>query len=395
MPTRGGTLTVILAIAAVLFGRIFGLFELFLIGAILVALVLVAVLLVWLRAPALAVSRTISPSRVFAGGMARGDLAVVNTGRFRTPLMRIEDAVAGTQGAELLMAPLRAQERARAAYRLPTTRRGRVEVGPMQVVITDPFGLARSSRTAAGVAELLVYPAIDPITAPPRPSGDDSQFEDRRPTSLGHTSEDFFALRQYVVGDDLRRVHWPSTARTGELMVRQDELPRHGRVTILLDTRIDVTDPPTFEKMVSAAASMVVACRDRDDTVRLLTTAGVDTGFTNPDEHIDQVLDILALLTQRARGNFAATVELLAQHSFGAFTAIVGRAAPTELAMVAEYGVRFGSSMMVQFSGEATQIERQLGVASPTMVTVGPEEEFAPRWEQSLAIAGRRPGRRL
>jgi uncharacterized protein (DUF58 family) len=392
MPTRGGTLTVILAVASVLFGRVFGLFELFLVGAILVALVVVALLIVWVRAPSLAVARSISPARVFAGGVARADLALINTGRLRTPLMRIEDAVGGTQGAELLMAPLRADETARAAYRLPTTNRGRVEIGPMNIVITDPFGLARSSRKATGVAELLVYPEIQNITAPPRPSGDDTQFEDRRATSLGHTSEDFFALRQYIVGDDLRRVHWPSTARHGELMVRQDELPRHGRVTILLDTRVGAADPETFESMVSAAASLVVACRQRDDTVRFLTTDGIDTGFTHRDDSIDPVLDVLALVPQRPRGDLAAAVEQLARNSTGAFTAIVGRAAPTELDMLAEFGVRFGSSMMIQFTPDPMPIDTRRGIASPTMVTVAPGAEFAALWERSLAIGSRRSG---
>jgi uncharacterized protein (DUF58 family) len=394
MPTRGGTLTVILAVAAVLFGRVFGLFELFLIGAILVALVVVALFTVWIRTPALVVSRTISPSRVFAGGVSRADLALINTGRIRTPLMRIEDAVAGTQGAELLMAPLRPREQARAAYRLPATRRGRVEVGPMRVVISDPFGLARSSRRAAGVAELLVYPRIDIITPPPRPSGDDTQFEDRRATSLGHTSEDFYALRNYVVGDDLRRVHWPSTARHGELMVRQDELPRHGRVTILLDTRSSAADPQTFEAMVSAAASMVVACRERDDTVRFITTDGVDTGFTHNDDSLDPVLDVLALVPQRATGDLAATVEVLARNSAGAFTAMVGQAAPAELNLLAEFGVRFGASMMVQFNETPTSLGSHGGIRSPTMVTVAPGRDFAELWEQALAVGGPRAGRR-
>lgn len=393
MPTRGGTLTVIMAVALVLFGRVFGLFELFLVGAILVALVIVALFTVWVRAPSLVVSRTIAPSRVFAGGVSRADLVLINTGRIRTPLMRIEDEVAGTQGAELLMAPLKSREQARAAYRLPATRRGRVEVGPMHIVITDPFGLARSSRRAAGIAELLVYPRVDAITAPPRPSGDDTQFEDRRPTSLGHTSEDFYALRNYVVGDDLRRVHWPSTARHGELMVRQDELPRHGRVTILLDTRAGAADPPAFEAMVSAAASMVVACRDRDDTVRFMTTDGVDTGFTHDDDSLDPVLDVLALIPQRATGDLAATVELLAQSSAGAFTAIVGRSQPQELDLLAQFGVRFGSSLMVQFGDAPTPVDRRAGVRSPTMVTVPAGGDFADLWERALAVGGTRLGR--
>ena len=75
---------------------------------------------------------------------------------------------------------------------------------------------------------------------------------------------DFFGLREYEVGDDLRRVHWRSTARTGELMLRQDEMPWEARSTILLDTRPSTHHGESFERAVEIAASLATAmCRGR------------------------------------------------------------------------------------------------------------------------------------
>src|SRR5438105_13844791 len=78
---------------------------------------------------------------------------------------------------------------------------------------------------------------------------------------------DFFALREYEMGDDLRRVHWRSTARTGELMLRQDEMPWESRATILLDNRPSTHSGDSFERAVEAAASIATAmCQGRRQT---------------------------------------------------------------------------------------------------------------------------------
>src|SRR5437660_8459465 len=87
---------------------------------------------------------------------------------------------------------------------------------------------------------------------------------------------DFFALREYEVGDDLRRVHWRSTARTGDLMLCQDEL-RHGEVaTVLVDTRAAAHDGDSFERALEVAASVTAALVAGGRRVRFLTTGGFD-----------------------------------------------------------------------------------------------------------------------
>ena len=143
----------------------------------------------------------------------------------------------------------------------------------------DPFGLTAAEVEGAGVTELVVYPRIDPIVALPVASGHDPQATARHPNALGRAGDDFYALRPYQVGDDLRRVHWPATAHHDELMIRQHELPWQERTTVLLDVRATAHVNESFELAVSAAASILNACSDRGDQVRLITTAGSDSGF--------------------------------------------------------------------------------------------------------------------
>ena len=104
---------------------------------------------------------------------------------------------------------------------------------------------------------------------------------------------DFFGLREYEVGDDLRRVHWRSTARTGELMLRQDEMPWEARSTILLDTRPSTHHGESFERAVEIAASLATAmCRGRR-LVRFMTTGGVEIRSSGSDRYA-QIMEYLA-----------------------------------------------------------------------------------------------------
>jgi uncharacterized protein (DUF58 family) len=98
-------------------------------------------------------------------------------------------------------------------------------------------------------------------------------------TGLQTGGDEFHSLRPYVIGDDLRRVHWPSTARRDELTVRQDERHQQGRTTVLLDVRRAVHTDESFERAVSAAASLLVAAVRRGDEVRLVATDRTDSGL--------------------------------------------------------------------------------------------------------------------
>lgn len=295
--TRQGWLVLLGSVLTVVAARLLGSIELFVLGIIGIGLVLVAVATVRMRRLQLEVSRSVAPPRVHAGASSQVTLSVVNRGARRTPVVRVYDPVTGTRGANLLVAPLQPGVPARAAYRLPTERRGVIDIGPMQVQVTDPFGLSSATLPGAPAARLTVYPPVHRLASLPSTGGADPHagLEHRRTLSRG--GDDFYALRPYVVGDELRRVHWPSTARHDELLVRQDELPWQGRLTVVLDNTLGHLHDDGLDLATSIAASVLSAAHQRGNLVRLVSAGGADTGFLAGNAQLDAQLELLAVAT--------------------------------------------------------------------------------------------------
>jgi len=192
--------------------------------------------------------------------------------------------------AESLLAPIERQAYSSVGYPLPTDVRGSLRLGPLQVVVEDPFGLARAVTSALGSSTVTVHPHVDPIPPPPVRGG--ARADGPRHPSPRDDGEDVHGLRDYVDGDDPRLVHWPTSARLDQLVVRQFERPRAGRTVVALDTSSGVG--PSFEAGVSAAASVAVAAGRRGDEVTLVTgsTTAVEPG--RGGDHVHRLLDHLA-----------------------------------------------------------------------------------------------------
>ncbi|HVN50223.1 MAG TPA: DUF58 domain-containing protein [Acidimicrobiales bacterium] len=350
MLTRQGRLTLLAAGALFVVGRMVGSVELYVFGAVLVALVGVTLAGVLATRIRIEVARELHPPRVHAGTPSRVDVRVHNRGGGRSPLLSLHDAVSGTRGARLLVGPLAPGESARAAYRLPTERRGILTIGPLEVELSDPFGMARLTMTASGASELTVYPHVDELDPLPMTTGNDPLAGAEHPNSLGRGGEDFYALRDYVVGDDLRRVHWPSTARHDDLMVRQDELPWQGRATVLVDVRASSNTVESLELVISAAASIVASSARRQDLVRLVSTDGADSGFAAGHAHIEAIMEHLAAIEATNDAAFQRVLDRLARGApGGALVVVVARVGQAELERLARLRPRFGSLTIVQF----------------------------------------------
>src|SRR4051794_26384674 len=350
MLTRQGWLTAGGALVLVAAGRLLGVLELFIMGAAAGALLVAAIVIVVATRLRLAVARSVSPPRVYAGSPSRVELSMRNDSDRTTPVLRLFDPVTGTRGADLLLSPLESDVVNRAAYRLPTEHRGIIEIGPLEVVVGDPFGIASWSTSAAPKTELTVFPHIDDIVPVPHTSGDDPHAGADHPSALGRSGEDFYALRPYVVGDDLRRVHWPSTARRDELTVRQDELPWQGRVTVLLDVRRNAHTPASLELAVSAAASIITASWKRRDLVRLMTTDNIDYGFAAGTAHAEAIMEFLATVAASPAGTMRGVLGKLGMAgNGGAIVPIVAGIADAELAALGRLRGRFAAVTVVQF----------------------------------------------
>lgn len=393
MLTRAGWGLLAAAAATIVLGRAFAIIELFVAAATLVLLAAAAVVYVRAVRVRLRMSRSISPTRVYAGGLTRVEVAATNVARGRTPVLRLRDPVGGTRGATLHLAPLGNGETARAAYRLPTAARGVVPVGPLTVEVTDPFGLARTTTVAAPRLEVTVYPHVDDIAPPRHNRSRDPLSGSVASTSLGRQGDDFYALRPYVIGDDLRRVHWPSTARRDELMVRQDELPYQDRTTVVLDVRKGAHTPESFEGAVSVAASVLSASWRQRDVVRFLTTGGHDSGSgASTRGGIDTMLERLAVVAPTSNGSLHDVVALLAKPGGGGTLVVVlGRAAREEEARVARLATRFGRILVVTFDPTARPTPATAGASGSgtlELVRLHDVAEFPTRWDE---LAGRGP----
>jgi uncharacterized protein (DUF58 family) len=143
-------------------------------------------------------------------------------------------------------------------YTIVPQSRGRYAIGPLSIDRTDAFGLTRRRVVLDGRDELLVAPEIEDLRSPTEAASVTS-IGSARSRQLLRSGEEYYTMRGYQEGDDLRRIHWPSVARTGALMIRQEEASRRASGLIYLDTRESMLGParsPAFERAVSCAGSV-------------------------------------------------------------------------------------------------------------------------------------------
>ncbi|WP_327038477.1 DUF58 domain-containing protein [Micromonospora maris] len=269
------------AVAAAISAGILGEKDLLRVAVLLAVLPLLAALYVGRSRYKLACHRSLEPHRVPVGASARVVLRLQNMSRLPTGTLLLEDRLPYALGSRprVVLERLGAHQASSVAYTVRADVRGRYEVGPLVVRLTDPFGLCELTRAFPGTDRLTVIPQVVPLPSVRLP-GEYTGSGESRARSVAVHGEDDAATREYRRGDDLRRVHWKSTARTGELMVRREEQPWESRATVVLDTRAygHHGDGPTasFEWAVSGAASIAVHLRQAGYKLRLVTGGGAD-----------------------------------------------------------------------------------------------------------------------
>jgi uncharacterized protein (DUF58 family) len=245
---------------------------------------------------------------------------------------------------------LGAHQASSVAYTVRADVRGRYQVGPLVIRLTDPFGLCELTRSFPTVDRLAVIPQVVGLPTV-RLAGEYAGTGESRARSVAVHGEDDAATREYRRGDDLRRVHWRSTARTGELMVRREEQPWESRATVVLDTRAQAHrgEGPTasFEWAVSAAASIAVHLRQAGFKLRLVTGEGIDVDAT--EAGVDGVLlDQLADVRTSLSGNVSSLVDVVRRRSDGGLViAVLGSLNTGEAELLA--GLRGNGATCVGF----------------------------------------------
>ena len=225
--------------------------------------------------PRLAVTRQADPDRVMRGDASRVTLVVRNVSRLRGATLIAYDRCGATTVPVPLLR-LRAGKETTVDYPVPTSRRGVIRVGPLRIVRRDPLGLLTLTRPHGGDNQVWVYPKVHPLTAVPLGV---VRSLDGRVDRVPQGSITFDTLREYVIGDELRHVHWRTTARIGELMVREHVDTSLPRLVVLLDDRRDAyADAEDFEAACEAAASIVMAAAREELPIVLQLVNGELTG---------------------------------------------------------------------------------------------------------------------
>ena len=305
MPTGRGWLLALTGAIIWAIGISFGSEPLDTLGFAFIALVMIAMSVVRLGRHDIEISRRLSPERANAHQPVTVTLNARNRGRGAAPLLLLEDQLPyGVSGrARFAINGIEAGGVREASYKIEAATRGHYEIGPLTVLVSDPFGLARIRVSGSEPSRLLVHPRIEKLSLPrdvgERRSAAASAL--RQPT--GPRGEDFYTLREYAEGDELRKIHWPSTAKRGKLMIRQEETPWHLRATILVDDRRSAHEGEgplsSFEQAVQGAASVVDLYHRSGYAYRLLGAHddGVQNGKGANQYHL--CLDVLAMIQPR------------------------------------------------------------------------------------------------
>ncbi|GHC88614.1 membrane protein [Nocardiopsis terrae] len=293
LTARGG-LMLFFGVVALVCGFVIGQRELVGVGLFLALVPPVSALTVLGAAGRVVHSRALRPQRVPAGTDTRVLVRIGNSSpSWPVSWVRIEDTLPVRLGYEPRYTVGHLPPRAvrDVTYLVRPAVRGRYPVGPLRVSVLDPLGCVRVTRVVGAPTPLLVTPPV--VALAPLSASDGSLGENTPRRSVTGVGEQDPIPREYRHGDELRRVHWRSTAKHGELMVRRDEQHWREHSTLLLDTRYGAHSGEgpwsSLETAVSVAASVAVNLLDTGHELRLHTERG-----RLHTENTSGVLDVLA-----------------------------------------------------------------------------------------------------
>ena len=254
MPTTRGWAAIGAAAALVILWLVFGEDLLLALAVFLAAGIAGGTMYVRLAAPRLRLTRRIQPQQLHDGERAIVDLTLESQRKVYRVI--VEDRVHGLGSATFIADRVSDGDTMAGRYEVISRPRGVYTVGPAKISIGDPLGFTVSASTFGIANRLVVYPRIEEFSGVPTGRGQDQTISTSRASFWHSGGEDFYTLREYQDGDDMRKVHWPSSARKDVLMVKQLEMPWQSRAFIVLDPRAGPhVSGESFEQAVRGAAS--------------------------------------------------------------------------------------------------------------------------------------------
>lgn len=386
MPTSRGWAAVGVAGALLVLWIGFGEIELLATALFLLAAVGGGVVFVRAVPPRLAVARRLHPSPVHEGEQVTVEVQLLAAGIARQ--LSLEDTVHGLGAVRFAAAGTRAGQRLTAHYEVYCRARGIYQVGPAEVAVSDPFALTERRTAVGSVDRLVVYPQVEPLAGFPPVRGLDPAVQSTRPTFAPRGGEDFFTLREYQVGDDLRRVHWPSSAKRDQLMIRQLEVPWQARALLLLDQRAECyPTAEAFEHAVRGAAS-VVAHLYREGFSPELWTAERAPGL-RADSPYAQVMETLASVQALSHLNLPRTVARLRRGGTGGGALVLVTGVPDQAALGAFRALAhdFARTVVLAVVEQPGNSLLALQRAGALTVPSGPGTSWAPAWRTAMELS--------
>jgi uncharacterized protein (DUF58 family) len=397
MPTGRGTVVLCAGLAMWVASRLVGSPSL---GAVAVGLVVLPLASAWFAKKnehQLSVRRRLSEVRVTPGSRVAVDLEVSNRGWSTTSFLLLEDQLPAGMGrsARLVMTGIPGGSTQRVRFTVVPPSRGRYQIGPLRIDVSDPFVLTRRQLLFDDRETLMVSPEIEDLSGSDSARG--SGFGSSPARRIFRTAQDFYGMRPYQEGDDLRRIHWRSVARTGELMIRQDESTRRARALVFLDTRgsqLGRTGSPAFERAVSCAASLGLLLARTGFSLRLATPE-VSPRSVTPDA----LLDILTTVSDtqgrsivpslgsiRSAGSAESSLVLITAPPTPADLAAFVRAAGSGprlavLVLPVDPGL-IPTDQAAGLEGRASQARLAFARAGWEVVVISPSERLADVWRK-------------
>lgn len=353
----------------------FGYPELTIIGAA-AALALLGAFGWGLRRWTLGVQRVIDPDRVTRGNPCHGVVTVENTARWRGVDVIAFDRC-GEDQVPVPMLRLGPARKTTTHYQLPTRRRGVVAVGPLRIERRDPLDLVRTSRDFGESARLWVHPETHQLRSVPAGA---ARSLDGQVDRIEHGNITFHALREYVPGDDLRQVHWRTSARVGQLMVREHIDTSLPRMLILLDDRPDPLDETgqTFEETIEVTASVLLAGLRDGLHVDLHLTSGALSLSSEAGRSPRMFLDALAEVEQ-VQGSLNEAVERLRLRRVGdTLVVLTGAGGESDVETVARLRSVYPSIVVGVMGRRAAGTRSEAGML---VISANGAADFAAAWD--------------
>jgi uncharacterized protein (DUF58 family) len=301
------------------------------------------------RPSRLVIDREIQPPRVPKGSPAIAFLTFANRGR-RTVPVSVATQPFGGHRVRTVIPKLRGGERGTRAYRLPTTRRGIFDVLPVEVTRRDPYEFFRLSRKHGRAERIWVYPRV--LAFRRLPTGQTRHLEGPSSDTSPQGNITFHRLREYVAGDDLRLVHWRSSARAGHLLVKHNVDTSQPYTVLLFDQRPGLYTEESFEQAVDVAASVLVTSAVNKAPVELRLTDGTVIGGPRIRD-VTPLIDHLTGVRADPAGSLHTQLLNLRRLRGGTSLVVVtGELDPDDLPYVATLRRRFDRLVVVSIDPE-------------------------------------------